>query len=154
MRRLVVLIPILAFFAGCQEPASPATFPQPSFTVAPDRVAPGDSFVVAFTLQNRTPRAVTVTSGASCLFFLQARRVSEPVSIPGLSYGCFDVVTTFRVPPFGSLSVVRHAVADERTGVGVSSPLPAGEYKIQTMMLAPLPDQEATLTVVDPSGAT
>ena len=153
MRSLVLII-ILALVAGCQEPVTPATLPEHSFTITPDRVAPGDSFVVEFTLQNRTPRALTVTSGASCLFFLQVTSASEPVSIPGLSYGCLAVVTTFHVPPFGSLRVVRHAVADARSGVGAGSPLPAGEYRIHTIMLAPLPDQEATLTVIDPSGAT
>jgi hypothetical protein len=154
MRSLVALIPVLTVaIGGCHEPVGPAGLETVRFRVTPSTVAPNDSFVVEFTLRNPTWRTLTVTSGASCLFFLQTHRATEPVSIPDLSYGCFAVVTTFEVPPWGSLRVVRHAVAAERTGVGSRSPLPQGEYKIQTMMLAPLPDQEATLTVVDPSGA-
>jgi hypothetical protein len=155
MRRLIVLIPILTVaIGGCHEPVGPAGVEIVRFTVMPHTVAPNDSFVVEFTLRNPTMRTLTVTSGASCLFFLQTHRATEPVSITGLSYGCLAMVTTFVVPPLGSLTIVRQAVAAERTGGGSSSPLPAGEYKIQTMMLAPLPDQEAILTVDDPSGAT
>src|SRR5688572_16598716 len=148
MRRIGLLIPILVLVTSCEEPVTAPASPRLSFTVTPATVAPGDSFVVEFTLQNPTRQTLTVTSGSGCLFFLQVTRVAEPVSVRGLSYGCLAVVTTFHVKPFGSLKVVRHAVADERTGVGVSSPLPVGQYKIQTIMLAPLPDQEATLTVV------
>ena len=155
MRTFLAPILILTVaIAGCHEPVSPAGLETVRFTVTPSTVAPGDSFVVEFTLRNPTPRTVAVTSGASCLFFLQTHRATEPVSVPGLSYGCLAVVTKFEVPPWGSLRIVRPAVAAERSGGGSSHPLPAGEYKIQTMMLAPLPDQEATLTVVDPSGAT
>ena len=155
MRSLVALIPIFtAAIGGCHEPVGPAGVEIVRFTVMPPTVAPNDSFVVEFTLRNPTMRPLTVTSGASCLFFLQTHRATEPVSIPGLSYGCLAVVTIFVVPPLGSLTIVRQAVAAERTGGGSSNPLSAGEYKIQTMMLAPLPDQETTLTVAEPSGAT
>jgi hypothetical protein len=61
---------------------------------------------------------------------------------------------TFTIPPHDSLHVVRRGVASERQGVGVATPLPPGDYRIQTMMNAGLADLETLLTVIDTSGAT
>src|SRR5688572_29068853 len=99
MRRIGLLIPILVLFASCEQPVTGPAPPRFSFTVTPATVAPGDSFLVEFTLQNPTRQTLTVTSGSGCLFFLQVTKVSEPVSVRGLSYGCLAVVTTFQVKP-------------------------------------------------------
>lgn len=154
MRAIAVLVAIVALAPACSEPFGSGDLPPPTFVVKPSTVAPGDSFTVVFTLRNPSARPVTITSGAGCLFFLQARRDTEPVSVQGLAYLCTAVVTHFQVPPFGSIQGVRRAAAVERSGAAPGQPLPAGEYRIRTIMNAALPDVEALLTVVDTSGAT
>ena len=141
---------------SCGEPLGTDALPAPAFIVSPNTVAPGDTFAVVFTLRNPTGRTVTITSGAGCLFFLRALRGSDQVSVQGLPYFCTAAITSFQLPPHGSLEVVRRALAAERRGTGPGSPLPLppGQYRIQTMMNAALPDLEALLTVVDSSGAT
>ena len=150
---LICIVPLAA--NGCQEPVGADTLPPPTFIVSPSTVAPGDSFAVVFTLRNPTGQSVTITSGAGCLFFLGAVRGSEPVSVQGLTYYCTASITTFQIPPHDSLRAVRRAVAAERGGTGIGTPLRAGTYRIQTMMnTTALPDVEAPLTVSEPSGAT
>ena len=155
MRELAALIPLVALAAyGCEVPTRASELPPPSFIVSPATVAPGDTFTVAFTLQNPTDRAVNITSGAGCLFFLRTFRDSDAISVEGLTYFCTASIRTFTIPPHDSLHVVRHAVAAERLDAGVTAPLPPGIYRIQTMMNAALPELEAPLTVAGPDGAT
>ena len=155
MREFAALIPIVAFAAyGCDVPTAASELPPPSFIVSPATVAAGDSFTVAFTLRNPTGRAVNISSGAGCLFFLRTFRDSDAISVQGLTYFCTASIQPFTIPPHDSLHVVTHAVAAERVGAGVTAPLPPGNYRIQTMMNAALPELEAPLTVVSPDGAT
>jgi len=141
---IVTLSPI-----GCQEPVGTDDLLHPTFQVSPATVAPGDSFAVVFTIRNPNSQTVTISSGAGCLFFLRALRGAHQVSVQGLTYVCTAAITAFDVPAHGSLNLVRYGVAAERTGVGVGTPLPPGEYRIQTMMNASLPELEVVLTVQD-----
>ena len=150
MRAAVLFVSIITLSPiGCQEPAGTDDLLRPTFQVSPETVAPGDSFAVVFTVRNPTSQTVTISSGAGCLFFLRALRDSHQVSVQGLTYFCTAAITAFEVPPRGSLNLVRNGVAAERIGVGVGTPLPPGEYRIQTMMNAALPELQAVLTVQD-----
>ena len=144
---------LLACFAltafGCREPTMSFGLPSPSFQAQPDTVAPGDTFRLAFVLRNPGTRSVTITSSYGCLFFLDSFRGQDRTTLDGTLYYCTTVISSFTLNPGDSLQIVRNIVA-----AAGGAPLPLGTYRIRTRMNAPLPDVEASVTVVESVGAT
>ena len=135
--------------SGCREPTKSLGLPSPTLQAQPDTVTPGDTFRLTFVLRNPGWHSVTITSSSGCLFFLESFRDQEPAAMDGTLYYCTTMITSFTLAPGDSLQIVHSIVA----AVG-GAPLPPGTYRIRTRMNAPLPDVEASVTVVKSVGAT
>ena len=125
-------LPLAALVASaCLDSAGPEDLVQ-SFVVEPATVRAGDSFQAVLTVVNPTGKAVTVTAGQSCFAGVHVYRGGERLDFEGSTWGCFQVVRDFEVPPRDSLTFPYDLVAMIREDVApweyVVPPMP-GTYQ-------------------------
>ena len=98
--------------------------------VDPVEIERGGKFEATLSLRNLQAKERELVSGCTALAWIQAFHKGKVVSLYGTVNGCYDVLTTFRIPANGVWEQVLEITAMQ-PGVPPSSP-PKGEYVLQT----------------------
>lgn len=122
------------------------------FEVSPGTVRSSDSFEARLVIANPTDRAITLSSGSSCVATLEALRDGQHVDLAGTAFGCFAVVSHFELRPHQQLErtfpLVALLQADQAPWNYVIHP-PPGPYEVRARLQVGLPDRTAAFHVAD-----
>ena len=99
-------------------------------TISSPIVPIGQTSTLTFRLHNLTSRSVSLTFSSSCQVLPFIEDVRDGVVYPpGGAYGCFAVITTITLPPFGE-KVITQAVRGYTLSIAApGAVLPPGSYR-------------------------
>jgi hypothetical protein len=145
------LLALSFVMVGCSEPTSVSDAVTVNVNVSPREVSVGALFAATLTIHNVSTKAVTLVSGDSCVAVIQVYLNDERVDLDGTSWGCFTVVTEFRIPAGEALtrSFTLRALAaqSEAPWEYVVAPAP-GTYEVRMEMHVNLPDASGEMVIV------
>ena len=143
-RLQVAVVALLFPLLGCSEPVGTVADLRVDFRVQPTSVQAGDSMLATLTIANPTADTITLRSGTSCVTTLDALKDGQRVDIQGTQFGCYDIVTPFRIAPHDSLvrafDLVALVLEAQSPWQYVEPPAP-GSYQLRAAMQVNLPDQ-------------
>jgi hypothetical protein len=157
---ILVVLSVL-FAVGCSDdavvcpedpiaPCGSASDLQTSFFVEPSMVQPGDSLVARLTISNPTSCMVTLPASCTSVAWLSVLQGTQAVAMQGAMFGCYPVITDFRIGPRDSLTRVYELVANVYAyPPGQWVPAPAGVYTLLAEMHVGLPDLQDDFVVVE-----
>jgi len=106
--RIAALVCTLVAAAACgASPTGPGQRDGLRLTgrITDSTIAPGNTAVLTFTLENLSPRATTLTFGSSCqvMPYITSRQTGDFVYPPHGGWGCLTVMTQLELAGFGSV---------------------------------------------------
>ena len=99
-------------------------------TISSPTIPIGQFGRLTYRLQNLTSRSVSLTFSSGCQVLPFIEDVGDGVVYPpGGAYGCFAVITTITLPPFGEKVITQVVRGDTPSNATPGAVLPPGSYR-------------------------